>query len=269
MSNTGTGNATGNWYDQLLLSSDNQLGSDISLGKFSFSGDLGPGESYQQTKTVRLPDAIQGDRWIIVKTDIWDSICEYNAQSTAESNNILIDDQPITVHLSPYPDLLVTDIGWVPEVIHDGNQVEFTATVANAGDADVTNEFYIRFEVDGNFVGRQQVIGVISVGASVQVNQTWSARSGSQTVRVIADEYNAVSELDKSNNELSSALPTIVDITPPVITRLTPRDGADNKGCSPATGREDTSALSLTPLNLPMTVQHGPCWQLESPVMRP
>jgi len=149
VTNSGTGDESGSWYDRVYLSSDNQSGSDDTyLGEFEISGDLAAGATYQRTETVKVPDGIEGDYYICVYTNIYGSVSwydygiyEYNSEGTAFTNNQLVDDLPIAVHLSLYPDLQVTDIqapaeGW------SGQNIQVSWMVTNSGTGNASGTWY-------------------------------------------------------------------------------------------------------------------------------
>ncbi|MBI4286474.1 MAG: leucine-rich repeat domain-containing protein [Chloroflexi bacterium] len=130
---------------------------------------------------------------------------EYNIVKEAdETNNEVTQAMPDVAA----PDLIVTDVTWLPAAIDNGDAVIFTATVQNAGTGNATKSFFVRFEIDNVFLGRQ-FIASLATGASAEVSQSWTARSGAHTVKVIADEYNVLIESDETNNQLAKALPDI------------------------------------------------------------
>src|SRR3990172_7904485 len=57
-------------------------------------------------------------------------------------------------------DLTITAISWQPLDVLHGGIVTFAATVDNGGAGATSREFSVRFEVDGNLIGRQKVSGL-------------------------------------------------------------------------------------------------------------
>ena len=98
-------------------------------------------------------------------------------------------------------------ITWSPDIICDGDQVAVNATIVNNG-TDNAADFYVRFEVDGNYIGREIISG-LSVGANIMITQNWLARAGSHNITVYVDEYNVIEESDDINNKMTADLPFI------------------------------------------------------------
>ena len=128
-------------------------------------------------------------------------------------------------------DLALTALSWSPATnIFDGQEVTLTATVTNVGVGGTNKDFFVRFEVDGNYLGRQRITGGLATDSG-DANQTWVATSGVHTVEAIADEYGAVGEPDETNNRLARVLPEVsaADLTLSnlVLSPANMRDGED------------------------------------------
>ena len=152
-----------------------------------------------------------GTHTVNVIADEYDVVAE-----SEEGNNNLSMYLPEVV----FPDLTITNLSWSPhENIGDGEEVTFTATVKNNGSGSTHKDFFVRFEVDGNYIGRQKISG-LGAGNYSAVNQAWTAQAGTHTVKAIVNEYNAVTESNETNNNLSKTLPAVLasDLT---ITNLT------------------------------------------------
>ncbi|SHO43404.1 CARDB domain-containing protein [Anaerocolumna xylanovorans] len=119
------------------------------------------------------------------------------------------------------PDLVVTDISWNPASPAAGNSVVFSATVKNQGtgatQAGVING--VSFFVDGTQVSwSDNNTSSIAAGDSVTVTATggpgstasWSAVSGSHTVKAWVDDVNRISESNEDNNQYSKSI-TVTD----------------------------------------------------------
>ena len=139
-----------------------------------------------------------------------------------EDNNDLAADLPEVLA----PDLRVTGITWLPEVVTDKDVVTFTVTIENIGLGDTVADFHVRFEIDGQFAGRQRVTGGMASGESLPLELTWPAVPGDHTIAAIVDEYSAVSESDETNNDRAEPLGNIADETAPRITSLLPPEGS-------------------------------------------
>ena len=120
-------------------------------------------------------------------------------------------------------DLTITNITWSPSDILPGDTVTFTVTVKNIGKGNTTRNFYLRFEIDGSFVGRKEVLYGLAANESLSVSWNWTASPGNHSVKAIADEYNSVYESNETNNVLTKTLPIIP--APPEVTVLSPDGG--------------------------------------------
>ena len=79
------------------------------------------------------------------------------------------------------------------------------------GAGDSHTDFFVRFEVDGDFLGRKLVSG-LTVGQTKEVIQTWVAQPGTHTVRAGADEFDVVAESNEQNNDIIDVLPEIIEL---------------------------------------------------------
>ena len=126
VTNNGTGPTQGNWTDNVYLSSDDQIGSDIYLGSLARPNDLAVGESYLRRQTFALPGGISGNYWIVVVANADNGVYE-----PVTSNNASIS-TPFPVYLSPYADLQVASVA-VPPTATAGQEATFSWVVTNAG----------------------------------------------------------------------------------------------------------------------------------------
>src|SRR5262249_34480908 len=103
LTNQGTSAASGTWTDKVFLSPDNQSGGDSLLGSFDFTGTIAPGQSLTRTQTVFIPFELSGQRFFVVQTDAGNAIFEH----AQDGNNVTVDDVPIDIQVSPFPNLVV------------------------------------------------------------------------------------------------------------------------------------------------------------------
>ncbi len=80
--NQGIASATGTWQDQVLISSDSTIGSDIAIGTFEFTGTLLPGQSISRTQVIAIPGNLSGSQKIVVRTDIANTIVSSQTKAT-------------------------------------------------------------------------------------------------------------------------------------------------------------------------------------------
>ncbi len=175
-------------------------------------------------KTLNLLAAPSGLN-VTVRADYTNLTWESN-----ENNN----ERNATLPYAGYADLVVSSITTPASNFSDGDAITLTAHVNNTG-ADTLRSFSVRFEINGSYIGSKTVQGLAG-GSSITINQTWTAASGSYTLRVTVDEYNTVTESGETNNDLSNALAAIPkpDI---IITNIT---------WAPETGINDGDTLAFT-----------------------
>ncbi len=102
------------------------------------------------------------------------------------------------------PDLQVTGVS-VGALILTGMQVNLTATVKNAGDADAAN-VTVRFAMGQAILGKATV-GAIKAGASEDASVSWTATDefiGAYPITAVADPDGKVAEGNETNNEASA-----------------------------------------------------------------
>jgi hypothetical protein len=101
------------------------------------------------------------------------------------------------------PDLIILDITWSPKVPSAGQSVSFTVVVTNQGKASAGN-FYVYFYVDGSYKDSRSVYST-AAGATTMAYFTWSAETGTHTIKAVADYTDLVAESNESNNALEVA----------------------------------------------------------------
>ncbi|MBD2531279.1 putative Ig domain-containing protein [Nostoc flagelliforme FACHB-838] len=96
-----------NWYDEVFLSTDQILNEgDIYLDRIYQSPSLAPSSFYQSSGTFTLPADIQGNYYVLVRTDSGNFITE----DALENNNIGVTVNPTVITLSNVPDLVISNI---------------------------------------------------------------------------------------------------------------------------------------------------------------
>lgn len=131
--NIGTG-GTGliPWKDRVYISPDpvfDEATATLVSTTNNVSG-LSAGQSYTKTVNFDLPDYLEGDQYVIVKTDINNKI-----QETNENNNLLTSGSTMLVILPPYPDLAVSSVQSMRGSIVPGETLSVGWSVQNVGDA--------------------------------------------------------------------------------------------------------------------------------------
>ncbi|MBI4392495.1 MAG: hypothetical protein HY556_01675 [Euryarchaeota archaeon] len=103
-------------------------------------------------------------------------------------------------------DLRVSWISISPLNPMQGEQVAFTATVANLGNASAS-DFSTRFILNGTIWGPDVFVGNLAAGSSMNVSAfwTWTAISGNHSIMASADVWGNVSETSEANNNFTRA----------------------------------------------------------------
>ncbi len=223
---TNVGNAATSssaWHDAVYLSLDGTLnGSDVLLGTVANASYLNPNESYSQSLLVTLPTGADGDYQFLVVTDYRDSVEEQDR----EDDNLTAS-APVTIALTPPPDLLVTSI-MTPTQAFSGQPVTVSWTVQNVGNGDTVGSlWYDRLYLSQDDVldggdrdyGAFSHSGALTSGASYTVSRQVTLPegiSGDWHFIVVTDAYNYVFEhVLENNNTQAAGTPLQVNLTPP------------------------------------------------------
>jgi uncharacterized delta-60 repeat protein len=210
------------WVDEVYLAPTAELGAQaVSLGSFPRNGALASGDSYPASASVRLPIALSGPFYLLVHTDARNNVFEHNS----EDNNVAATTAPISIILSPPPDLAVTAVD-VPTRALASHPITVTAVVTNQG-TDTLFQFLWedRLYLSGDAVldeldlplASQWRWGALLAGESY--TNTFDATlpdglSGACYVIAETDTGNEVFELVKANNVRASDTPVLVESRP-------------------------------------------------------
>ncbi|MGB2876864.1 MAG: CARDB domain-containing protein [Dehalococcoidales bacterium] len=142
-------------------------------------------------------DAAIGPHTLTLFADGADAIVE-----GVESNN------SETVAFSiPAPDLTIESINWPSGEPPTGDEVVFTVTIRNQGDANAGYSS-LSYYVDGKYLASSQISTLEPDAKTEESFSTWISQVGPHTIRVIIDEGNRVSESNEGNNEKVVAFST-------------------------------------------------------------
>jgi subtilase family serine protease len=97
----------------------------------SRTGELASDERYTLTRSVQIPDGVEGEAHFFVDTDWNDDVFEH----TFEDNNRGGTTTAASLTLAPYPDLKASDLRVKPLSMAAGQQVEARYTIRNDGEA--------------------------------------------------------------------------------------------------------------------------------------
>ena len=214
VSNLGLGPTdVANWTDTIWLCVDrkrpNPSKGDVLLATLPHSGLLGndpsvldPPQSYTVSTTVTLPTHITGQYFITPWADSLDNVLKstqsgnVNPDDPNELNNDNYKARPITILLTPPPDLVVTSIAPQPTGV-GGDSFTVQWTVSNQGGSDTEDstlfdKVYLSDNATLNAAGAQQWLlgtveheGVVAAGGSYTAQQTIHAFA--RSVRQVRD----------------------------------------------------------------------------------
>jgi subtilase family serine protease len=204
--NNGPGTAEGTWVDEFLLSTDQALGSDISLGAASNPSTLAAGATYTASRTITVPPSATGTFFFIVRTDAAGAIFEVN-----ENNNFRVNTQTFTAQRA---DLAVSNLTG-PAEGSIGSNLTLNYNGINNGPGEAIGAWADRFVLSTNtvfgdsddiFLGQLTVTGPQAAGnstpRSVSLEVPGNTPSGTYTILMRSDFSNTISETDEANNTL-------------------------------------------------------------------
>jgi|GEM_PF-3221085 len=226
VANQGTGSTYNDqavWSDRAYLSPTATLDKTTAkaLGTFvGSSGAFAPGETYSKSQSATIPNGLAGVWYLFVETDVYNVKWEY----LFDSNNVVITPQPITITLSPYPDLVVTAVS-TPSNVIAGDSLKVDWTVTNNGIAPVDSTTW----QDRIFIGPDPTYNPsnLTLLTSANLSQKLPAGSsysrstkvlvppflkGTQYLYILIDATNAIFEhTGESNDTVRSNAVTVAE----------------------------------------------------------
>jgi subtilase family serine protease len=217
--NQGTGSTeTVGWQDLVYLCDQPVLYTGVDnffVTSVSNLSALSAGQSYQtQNYSFRLPQGIQGNYYVIVKTNVSQSLIE---SSTTNNQSFSI---PINVTLAPPPDLQVTSVITSLQNAFSEDSLTITYKVRNLGTGPTTKSDwsdYIYLSQDEvlnqNSAGilytfyRNQALAVSTEYTTIAKTKIPARISGTYYVHVFTDRFNNIFEFNKDNNNIGTGLP--------------------------------------------------------------
>lgn len=222
ISNVGDASASGPWTDQIFLSSDTIIGSDILLASFQFAGTLAAGATASRTQSVIVPEGLAGTYRIVVRIDSTNTVQEF----LNESNNSTIDDEGISVLATPRPNLVVDSVITPPSAF-SGQSISFEWIVSNTGNsatnaASWVDRAYLSLDdvIDATDVvlGTVQNASYLNTGESYRSSLTAVLPQGinaSYRIIVRTDQNNQVNEGTNEGDNTRASSVVQVNLTPP------------------------------------------------------
>ena len=202
------------WSDRVVLSVNRILGDadDVPLGIFPHYGALAGGATYTSNQTVRLPDGLVGDFYLIVETDAGNQVDE----GLFEADNVAVSAAAFHIDMPPYPDLRVENLAVAGPDASDLYTV--TWTTANRGTAPanggLTERVFIRNATLNTVLTNVEIpfVSDLPAGATLARSALVKASvSGSYQVAVTTDsrdrffEYDGTSHASAELNNLSQS----------------------------------------------------------------
>ncbi len=170
--NSGAGKpASDYWVDLIYLSPGSQLDTTtaILLKSNAFTGglDLEPDGSVEISTTLNIPDGLEGSYYLIVHSNAYEMVCEFDLENNMGSF-------PIEIQLTPPPDLLVTNIS-VPDELRAETIIPFSYAVNNQGSGTAAGSWLDKIYLttsdvfvpnDNNLIGSRIIEDTLVPGAS-------------------------------------------------------------------------------------------------------
>jgi len=243
-----------NWSDTIWLAHDPKRPGtskgDVVLATLSHTGVLGndpsvlsPPTSYTATTTVTLPKHITGQFYITAWADTFDQVLKstldvnINPDDPNELNNDNWKARPITVLLTPPPDLVVTSVTPQPTAV-GGDSFTVNWTVANQGtspteDATLFDQVYLSDQPTFNapganqwFLGTVEHDGIVAAGGSYNAQATFALSPEISGKYVIVDTNTGNGTIPPTwegpyANDNTNSGPALVTPLPPADLRVT------------------------------------------------
>jgi subtilase family serine protease len=226
--NSGQGKIIGrSWNDKIFLSTIPAYSPPTVtlLGAKSFvNQSINAGDSVNNQITVTIPNGTTGLYYIIVKTDYDNNIYESN-----ENNNEGTGSSGIQIELSPWPDLIVTEVNLSEDTLTAGQSMEVSFTVRNNGTGNTpgttwTDKIYISDESQWNaaviLLKQVQRSGVLNADSTYDVTTNiqipYNLANADYWIFVYTDANDAVYEYTGNNNNYLGSNPLHVLSYPPV-----------------------------------------------------
>jgi hypothetical protein len=141
----------------------------ILLKSYAFTGgrDLEPDGSVEINTTLNIPDGLEGSYYLIVHSNAFEMVCEFDLENNMGS--LLIE-----IQLTPPPDLLVTNIS-VPNELRAETIIPFSYTVNNQGSGIAAGSWLDKIYLstsadfvfnDNNLIGSRIIEDTLDSGAS-------------------------------------------------------------------------------------------------------
>ncbi len=176
VTNAGVGGTNfSSWEDEVFLSAtpDFNSATAIRLGSFGQVSDLAAGAAYTRYGSLWLEHEFEGEYYVFVRTDAKGSILEMD-----ESNNMARSANPVTILVSPYPDLLVRDVHAISARIVPGGMFQAGWIVKNIGDKAAVGGWSQRVTIVSG--SQRRLLGYLQTADSLAVDGVLSQSASFQ-----------------------------------------------------------------------------------------
>ena len=216
--NQGVGSTSGSWNDSVLLRNLN-TGGIYTLGTFTFSGTVMPGQSYVRSEQVTIPARIQGAFELYVRTNSNNRLYEHGANGNNNGPRSIVE-----VSLPPRPDLQVFSITAPEEVSADGF-ASLSFVILNQGPVGTPSRWQDRVYLSTDAKrGGDILLGTINNASALESGESYASQlnnfripkhfGGNVYLLVETDSGNRVDEYPNETNNLM-AQPIYVEPLPP------------------------------------------------------
>jgi len=205
---------TNQWIDKVYISplSDFNIDNAIALTAKTHTQALPIDGTYSNAVDITIPDNIQGNYYLYVKTDNENQVFEY----TYKDNNVARAASPVTILA---PDLTVEQIT-VPAAVISGEQLTISYKVKNAGKGRLISRSWC----DSIYFNNIAVSKIDKAGITLEEpdgsytqQATFTVPCGLQstnTIKIVTDATNLIFESDENNNSYTQTVTaTAPDLT--------------------------------------------------------
>ncbi len=187
------------WYDEIWLSADAVLDRDTAtrLRQIVRYTPFRAGESYSDSIDVTVPEGLEGTHYLHVVTDATERVFEYDR----ETNNTT--SVPLTVSLTPAPDLTVADVT-APAEGQAGDVVLVSWSVLNqsalgTAQGTWTDRVYLGTSAAGDTTGAY-LLGSTAVAGPLAPGQTYRRELGVRLPVDLAGPFHLIVVADASDD---------------------------------------------------------------------
>lgn len=199
--NFGAGAALGNWLDDIYLSLDTTLDvwSDNYRGNYGFTGSVLPESSYTGSAKILLPEGISGQYYLVLLTDANTKVFEYiwEKNNTGFSN-------PMTITLSPPPDLVVTGTV-IPSTGSSGEKIGLSWTVQNQGPGETGSDYWfdaVYLSASATFDSASaKLVKIFRHDQSLQPDSSYTVLDSVTLPNGISGQYYVYVKTDQQNHQ--------------------------------------------------------------------